>query len=56
MLTPAHLDELWLRIEELNERMKQDPDNRMVALLLCATLDSYNAKQKLLMTPRHCDN
>jgi len=55
-MTHLHMDELWGRIEELQERLKQDPDNRMVALLLCATLDNYNAKQKLLMTPTYCDN
>lgn len=47
MITKEHLDELWERVEDLNERLKQDPNNRSTAILLSATLDNYNAKHRL---------
>ena len=46
-MTKGHLDELWGRIEQLSEELKDDPDNRMLAVLLSAAVDNYNAKLKL---------
>ena len=54
-LTQGYLDALWSRIEELEDRLVKDPNDRGAALLLSACLDNYNAKLKLLHMDR-CDN
>jgi len=42
-----HLDELWGRVEDLSQKLKDDPENRATAILLSAVVDDYNAKLKL---------
>jgi hypothetical protein len=42
------MTELWGRIEDMTERLKDEPENRTLAIMLNATLDNYNAKQKLI--------
>lgn len=46
--TQEHMTELWGRIEDMTERLKDEPENRTLAIMLNATLDNYNAKQKLI--------
>lgn len=47
-MTKAHLDELWERIEDLESRLLQNPDDRGVAMLLDCCLRNYDAKARLL--------
>ena len=46
-LTPAYLDELWERIEDLEEKLVANPDDRGVAILLDCALRNYEAKLRL---------
>ena len=50
-MTQAHLDELQARIDELYERLLDDPECRVTAILLNACIDNYNAKLRLLQQP-----
>lgn len=47
-MTKAHLDELWERIEDLESRLLQNPDDRGVAMVLDCALRNYDAKVRLL--------
>jgi len=47
-LTPAYMDELWERIEDLESRLLQNPDDRGVAMVLDCALRNYDAKVRLL--------
>ena len=46
-LTPAYMDELWERIEDLESRLLQNPDDRGVAMVLDCALRNYDAKVRL---------
>ena len=46
-ITREYLEEMWERIEDMERRLLEDPDNRGLAMLLHGTIDSYHAKQKL---------
>jgi hypothetical protein len=46
MITQAHLDDLWRQIDELSERLLDNPEDRTLAMMLSGTLDNYNAKLK----------
>jgi len=46
-MTKAHLDELWERIEDLESRLLQNPDDRGVAMVLDCALRNYDAKVRL---------
>ena len=46
-LTPAYLDELWERIEDLERRLIANPDDRGVAMVLDCALRNYDAKVRL---------
>jgi hypothetical protein len=50
-MTQAYLDELQARIDELYDRLLDDPECRATAILLSACIDNYNAKLKLLQKP-----
>tara|TARA_R100000426_G_scaffold1251_1_gene2248 strand:+ start:417 stop:578 length:162 start_codon:yes stop_codon:yes gene_type:complete len=50
-MTQAHLDELSARIDELYDRLLDDPECRATAILLSACIDNYNAKLRLLEQP-----
>lgn len=46
-MNKRHLDELWGRVEDLTQKLKDDPENRATAILLSAVVADYNAKLKL---------
>ena len=46
-ITREYLEEMWERIEDLEKRLKADPENRGTAMLLHGLIDSYHAKQRL---------
>jgi len=47
-LTPVYMDELWERIEDLERRLIDNPDDRGVAMLLDCCLRDYDAKTRLI--------
>jgi hypothetical protein len=47
-LTPAYMDKLWERIEDLERRLIANPDDRGVAMLLDCCLRDYDAKTRLI--------
>ena len=47
-LTPAYLDELWGRIEDLERRLMANPDDRGVAMVLDCALRNYDSKVRML--------
>lgn len=46
-MTPAYIDKLWERIEDLEEKLVANPDDRGVAILLDCALRNYEAKLRL---------
>ena len=50
-MTQAHLDELQARIDELYDRLLDDPECRATAMLLSVCIGNYNSKLKLLDQP-----
>ena len=42
------MDELWERIEDLERRLIDNPDDRGVAMLLDCCLRDYDAKTRLI--------
>tara|TARA_R110002020_G_C15663226_1_gene717000 strand:+ start:317 stop:478 length:162 start_codon:yes stop_codon:yes gene_type:complete len=50
-MTQAHLDALQARINELYDRLLDEPECRATAMLLNACIENYNSKLKLLDQP-----
>jgi|DEB0MinimDraft_3_1074331.scaffolds.fasta_scaffold00148_26 hypothetical protein len=46
-ITKSYLDELWGHVERLTEQLKDEPENRGLAMMLDGTVRNYNSKLKL---------